>query len=176
MELFDVLNSRRSIRAYQRRSLGDDQLDRILQAMRAAPSAGNLQAFQIVIVRDRECRRRLAAAAYGQSFLGEAPVVLVFFADGPQASQRYGSRGVQLYALQDATIAAAYAQLAAQALGLGSVWVGAFRDTEVSAAVSAPPHLLPVALLAIGHAAEQPAPTPRRALAELAHSERFGGR
>jgi len=175
MSLHDVVTRRRSVRAYRPDAVADEQLDRILEAMRLAPSAGNLQAFQVVVVRAADRRRALAQAAIGQGFLGEAPIVLVFFADGPQAARRYGQRGVELYALQDAAIAASYAQLAAHDLGLGTVWVGAFRDAQVSAVVAAPSHLLPVALLAIGHPAEQPAPTPRRALGELVHAEQFGG-
>ncbi len=79
----------------------------------------------------------------------------------------YGQRGAWLYCLQDAAIACAYAQLAATALGLGSVWVGEFDDAAVRRAVGVGKELLPVAILPIGYAGEKPEKTARRRLNEL---------
>jgi nitroreductase len=72
-----------------------------------------------------------------------------------------------LYALQDATIAASYAQLAAVAAGLASAWVGDFDELAVRAALNIPSELRPIALIAIGTAAEVPEETPRRPLDDM---------
>lgn len=166
MDVFECIRRRRSIRAYQDRPVPEDALRRILEAINAAPSAGNLQAYQVFLVRDAAKRRALAQAS-GQEFVAQAPVVLVFCTDAARSAWRYGQRGERLYALQDATIACAYAQLAAVALGLGTVWVGAFRDEAVIQALSLPRGLHPIAILPIGYPAESPAPTPRRMLEDL---------
>ncbi|NIR61305.1 MAG: nitroreductase [Gammaproteobacteria bacterium] len=133
----------------------------------AAPSAGDLQSYRIVVVRDRERRRRLRALAHDQPFVSEAPVCLVFCADGLRAAERFGARGAQLYALQDATIAAAYAQLAIVAAGMGSTWIGNFDDAGMSAMFELDPEVRPVAMLSVGYPAELPDLTPRRRLEEL---------
>jgi nitroreductase len=99
--------------------------------------------------------------------------VLVFFANPARSAAKYGRRGDVLYCVQDATVACAYAQLAAEDLGLASVWVGAFDNAAVSEAVGAPAGLRPVALLPIGYAAESPPPTPRRRLSDILRDERF---
>jgi nitroreductase len=99
--------------------------------------------------------------------------VLVFFRNPARSRRKYGRRGEELYACQDATIAAAHAQLAAHAQGLATVWVGAFDDEAVSAAVGAPEGLRPSSLLVIGYPAETPEPTPRRSLRELVRREKF---
>lgn len=171
---FDVVAARRSVRAFQDRPVEPEKLNRILEAANLAPSAGDLQAYEIVVVRDPEARKRLAKAALGQWFIAEAPVNLVFLANPARSARRYGGRGAELYCIQDATIAAAYAQLAAHALGLGSVWVGAFHDDEVREVVGAGRDLKPVAIITIGYPAEKPRATPRRRIEDLVSSERFG--
>jgi len=172
MDFFQVLHSRHSVRAFENRVVADETLRQILEAMNSAPSAGDLQAYEVVVVEDGERRERLAVAA-DQRFLVEAPVVLVFFVDANRSRKTYGSRGAHLYALQDTTIAAAYAQLAAQALGLGTIWVGAFDEAQVAAAVDAQRTLRPVAMIALGYPAETPEPMSRRTLDDLVARESF---
>jgi nitroreductase len=177
-DFFDVIRSRRSVRAYRDADVSEDDLARVLDAMNHAPSAGDLQAYEVVVVRSPERRGRLARAAYHQAFVAAAPVVLVFFMHRARSRAKYGERGARLYACQDATIAAtiaaAHAQLAAHALGLATVWVGAFDDEAVRQAVDAPVGLHPSSLLVVGHPAELPEPTPRRPLADLVRRETFG--
>lgn len=143
MDFFKVLGTRHSVRAFEDRPVDGEAIVQILDAMNTAPSAGDLQAFEVVVVKDPERRERLAEAAH-QPYVAQAPVVLAFFIDPERSRKTYGARGARLYALQDATIAAAYAQLAAQALGL-----------------------------ATGHPAERPGPTPRRDIEELVQRESF---
>ncbi len=169
MEFSEVVQTRHSIRAFQARPVEEEKIQKILEQVRLAPSAGNLQAYEIYRVVSPRARAALARAA-DQSFVAEAPVVLVFFANPGRSARKYGARGKELYALQDATIAATYAMLAATDLGLGTVWVGAFDDAGVTAAVGAPGHWVPVAILPIGYAAQTPEATPRRALADLVHN------
>jgi nitroreductase len=172
MEFFRVIESRHSVRAFEDRPLDDDDLQAILEAMNRAPSAGDLQSYEVVVVTDPERRLRLAQAA-GQEFLARAPAVLVFFMHPDRSRATYGQRGERLYTFQDAAIAAAYAQLAAHARGLGTVWVGAFDDRHVARAVAAPHDLAPAAIIAVGHAAEHPEATPRRALDDVVHRDSF---
>jgi len=162
MEFFDVLERRRSVRLYRGEKPDAEKLQAILEAARLAPSAGDLQAFRIAIAEDAKTKSALAAAAHGQGFIAGASAVLVFLADPARSAAKYGKRGRSLFALQDATIAAAHAQLAATALGLGSCWVGAFDDDAVSRALRAPGELRPIALLPIGEPGEAPERTPRR--------------
>lgn len=173
MELESVLRNRRSIRAYKDQPVEEEKIRAILEAAGSAPSAGNLQAYEIVQVKDSEVRSALARAALDQDFIVTAPVVLVFLANAIRSSARYGQRGRRLYAVQDATIACAYAHLRAADLGLGSVWVGAFDDEAVRRAVGAPEEIRPVSILPIGHPAESPAASPRRGLDDLIHLDRF---
>lgn len=167
MEFFEAVHRRCSIRKFQAQPVEAEKLTRILEAARRAPSAGNLQAYRIFVVKGTSLRGLLARAACDQEFVREAPLVLIFCADPRRSAVKYGSRGERLYAIQDATIACAYAQLAAAAVGISSVWVGAFEPETVRKVLGIAESLWPLALLPLGYPAEPPAPSPRRPLAQL---------
>ena len=167
MDFFELIEKRHSVRAFKALPVEEGKLTQILETANWAPSAGNLQAYSIVIVRHAATRQALSRAALSQESLVQAPVVLAFFAHPQSSMAKYKTRGMELYSLQDATIACAYAQLAAAAQGLGSVWIGAFEDEAVKAALKVQSEWRPVALLPIGYPAESSAPTLRRPLNEL---------
>lgn len=170
MEFFEVLGGRHSVREFLDREVEEEKVRRILEACNSAPSAGNLQAYEIVVVKGEGQKERLAEAALGQGFISGAPVVLVFLASPGRSARKYGERGRGLYCILDAAIAASYAQLAAAALGLGSVWVGAFDDRAVREALDAE-GLVPVGIVPIGYPAGKPWQTGRRRLEDIAHRE-----
>ncbi|OBS09032.1 nitroreductase family protein [Acidihalobacter prosperus] len=166
-DFFTTLRRRHSVRHYQPdMPVEAGKLHAILESALSAPSAGDLQAYQIGVIEDVDRRAALARIA-GQDFIAEAPVCLVFCTDAERSALAFGERGRALYALQDATIAAAYAQLAAVAAELGSAWVGYFDGAEIARLLELPPTLNPVALLTLGYPAELPEPTTRRHLDEV---------
>jgi len=169
MDFLELVKRRRSTRAYAAKPVEPDKLQKILAAANAAPSAGNLQAYEIYRVIHPERKRALARAALHQTFVAAAPELLVFCAHPARSAPRYRQRGVKLYSVQDATIACTFAMLAATALGLSTVWVGAFDDEAVRKALGAPDAHVPVAMLPIGYAAETPELTLRRSLDDLVH-------
>ena len=175
MQFFEVIERRQSVRAFASTELEPEKLSAVLEAVRLVPSAGDCQAFEIVVVHDPSRKEVLSEAAYGQEFIARAPVVLAFVADPRRNVSKYGDRGASLYCVQDATIAAAYAQLAATALGFGSCWVGAFDERGVAAALKVSGNLRPIALMPLGYAAEIPTRPPRRSLREIVRRETFDG-
>ncbi len=167
-DFFETVRNRHSVRRYQEDMPVEEQkLHAILEAACAAPSAGDLQSYRIVVVQDAATRSRLMSAAGGQTFIGEAPICLVFCADRERSEIEYGHRGAQLFAVQDATIAASYAQLASVAAGMASAWVGRFDETLVQSALDLESYLQPVAILTVGYPAELPGPSKRRRLDEI---------
>jgi len=169
MDFFEVLKKRRSIRKFKPDAIPEDKLQLIYEAINSAPSAGDLQAYEVFVVRDKDKLKKLADSAFGQEFIGEAPIALVFCANPSRSRWKYGARGEKLYSLQDATIACAYAQLAVTALGLGSVWVGAFDEDKVRKIIGVGKDIIPIAILPIGYPDESPEPTPRRKISDLIH-------
>lgn len=169
MDFNELIQKRRSVRVFCTSQVEDEKLAKILEAARLAPSAGNLQAYELYLVVGENERSALARAAYGQDFIAAAPVVLVFCSHPARSEPRYGRRGRDLYAVQDATIACCWAMLAASDQGLATVWVGSFDPEEVRHVIGAPDGQLPVAMLPIGYPGENPPAKPRRDLADLVH-------
>jgi nitroreductase len=169
MDLFDVFTMRHSIRAFEEREIENEKIQKILNLTNLAPSAGNLQGYEIFLVTGDIQRNQLVNAANGQNFLGEAPIIMIFCANPGRSAGRYNERGQNLYCIQDATIACTYAMLASTALGLASVWVGAFDDRQVMEIVGIPADLRPVVMLPIGYPGMPARITSRRSLDDLVH-------
>lgn len=161
-DFFETVRHRHTIRKYQpNMPVEEEKLHAILETATSAPSMGNLQAYQIFVVKDPATKNKLKTAANNQAFVSEAPLVLVFCADIERSQAEYGQRGADLYAIQDATIAASYCQLAAVAAGMASTWIGEFDSAAISDAIGASSPATPVALVTVGYPAEVPEPTSR---------------
>jgi nitroreductase len=173
LDVFEAIKSRRSIRAYTSDEISDDAVKRLIDVARWAPSAGNIQPWEFVVVRDPVAKQRLSAAALDQRFIEEAPIVIVVCADMNRSGWRYGRRGVDLYCLQDTAAATQNMLLAACALGLGACWIGAFREGEVERILKTPKAVRPVAMVSIGHPAEKPHAPQKRSIGEMTHYESF---
>jgi len=139
MELREAIESRHSVRQFRDDPVPPEFIEEILQLARRAPSAGGLRAYEAIVTQERLTRI-------------DAPVSLVICALPETSARRYGDRGRNLYAIQDATIYAAYIQLIAVDFGLSSVWYGAFREGRVKKQLNLREELRPVAIIHLGYA------------------------
>jgi nitroreductase len=174
VDVFEAIKNRRSVRAFTNEPVSDEEVMKIIDAARWAPSAGNIQPWEFVIVRNPEIKHGLSAAALDQTFIEEAPVVIVVCANQLRSSRGYGSRGVNLYCLQDTAAATQNLLSAAYALGLATCWVGAFEEEEARKVLRIPSGVRPVTIIPVGHPAEKPETPDRRPLSEIVHHETFG--
>jgi len=169
MELSEAIKKRHCIRKFRPDEVEQEKVDEILEAAKEAPSAGNLQARDFIIVRNPETRRELANAA-SQNFISEAPLVIVVCANPSKSGAKYGLRGEELYCIQDATISAQNILLMVFSLGLGACWVGAFDENSVRDILGIPAGIRPIAIIPVGYPAEEPITPPKRI---DAHEERW---
>jgi nitroreductase len=151
MNVFEAIKKRRSVRSYLDKSIEEEKLNAVLEVGRLAPSAGNRQEWRFVVVKDCDVRRKLGEAANGQSFVGEAPVVIVACAvtDG-----HVMSCGQPCYPI-DVAIALDHISLAAVEYGLGTCWIGAFNEGKVKEILGIPEEVRVVELMPIGYPAHQ---------------------
>ena len=160
MSVYEIVLKRRSIRRFEKKDIPTDILDKLIDALIWAPSAGNLQARRFYFVRDEETKERLVQAALNQRFISEAPLAIVACADR-RIYNHYGERGENLYCLQDVACSIMCMMLVACESGLGTVWVGAFYEDRVSEILDLPSYLRPVAIVPVGWPARVPSPPPR---------------
>jgi nitroreductase len=169
MEVLKAIESRRSIRKYKSEPILDEDLKKILEAARLAPSAGNKQPWGFVVVRDVERKKRLAEAARNQTWICDAGTIVVVFSDPSQSPGGY-TRWVE----RDPMIPVEHMFLVAWSLGYGCCWIGAFEEDQVRALLGIPADKRVTCLLPIGVPNESPAARTRRPFQEVFHSEAYG--
>lgn len=164
--LFNVMLNRRSQRKFEDKEVEDWKLEMIFAAADTAPTAGGFQGFEIFHVKNPEVKLKLAEAANRQPYVN-APVVLVFCMDPSRVKMNFPPEIIRKFSVQDATLAAAYAQLAAHALGLSSVWIGMIDEKKAMQALGT--DLVPSSILCLGYPQKMLQPKPKRNLVDLIH-------
>ncbi|HEY5735319.1 MAG TPA: nitroreductase family protein [Nitrosopumilus sp.] len=165
-DLFAVMSKRRSTRKFLDKPVETTKIDKIIAAADTAPTAGNFQGFEIFYVKSPEKKKQLVDACNKQPYV-DAPVVLVFCKNPSRVKLDFPEYVLKKFAIQDATLAAGYSQLAAQALGLSSIWIGMFDEQKVMDILET--DLVPSSVLCIGYPKQTKFPKPRRNLKDLVH-------
>lgn len=142
MDVFEAIQKRKSVRSYEPTPIPVEKLRKVLEAARLAPSAGNFQPWQFIVVMDSDKRRRIAKGCRFGRFLVESPIVIVGC-----GNQRSSPRWHAI----DTCIAMENLVLAATGEGLGTCWIGTFNEKEIREMLKIPSHLKIVALLALGY-------------------------
>lgn len=169
-EFYEFISKRSSVREFTSAGVSDEEIEFIIKCASTAPSAGNREAWDVVIVTDEGIKEDLSDAAFGQEHLTSAPVILAVCANYVRSMSQYGERGI-LYGMEDASIACTYMMLAAHSAGLHSCWTGAFDDETVCEILDLPQHARPVALLAVGRGRMPHQKTGRMPVLEHIHNE-----
>ncbi|HET7391133.1 MAG TPA: nitroreductase family protein [Nitrososphaeraceae archaeon] len=165
--LFNVMLNRRSQRKFENKAVEDRKIEMILAAADTAPTAGGFQGFEIFHVKNPEIKIKLVDAANKQPYVN-APLVLVFCMNSERVKMNFPPDILKKFSLQDATLAAAYSQLAAHALGLSSIWIGMINEDKVMKALGT--SLVPATILCLGYPQKMLQPKPKRSLIELIHT------
>jgi len=192
MDALENILTRRTVRKFKSTLVSDEQIKTILDAARWAPSAGNLQPWKFVIIRDPKTIKRirdmfqsyvkvshltlpeghpyriareekLRKGMYDDYYLG-ATVFIAVFVDPTERDSP----------IQDGSAAIENMMLAAWSLGLGSAWLNTLPDGEIKQLLEVPKKLKFMACIPIGYPLETPAPPPRKSLEELVHYEKYG--
>ena len=181
MEVFDAIHGRRSVRKYKSDSVPEEVLMKVLDAGRWAPSWANSQCWRFIVVKDAETKRRLSETLTPRNpatdATANAPVVLAVCAKpglaGIKAGQPVTDKGAWWY-MFDVALAVENLCLAAYALGLGTVIVGAFNHGEAKRILKIPGDIEIVALIPLGYPAEAPQATVRKEIGEITYADSYG--
>jgi nitroreductase len=169
MDVFTAINQRRSVRAYKAAEVEEEKLKEILEAARLSPSASNRQDWKFIVVRNKETRKKLAKAAFGQSFIGEAPAVIVACGTESKAIMACGQPAYTV----NVSIACAFMILQAYELGIGTCWIGAFKEDEVKKILKIPESVRVVAMIPLGYPDENPSERSRKGLDQIVCFDKF---
>ena len=149
MEFYEVINTRRSIRSYKNTPIPEESLKRVMMAARIAPSGHNRQFWKFYIVESEDKKEKVAEACGGQTWIAEAPAVIV--AVGWKVPFSRGGYMGEMTFTMDVSIAFTQLILAARAEGLGTCWIGDFSNEKVKEALGLPDEEHVVAVTPIGY-------------------------
>ncbi len=169
MDVINAIQNRRSIRKYSPRIVEEEKLLKVLEAGRLSPSASNRQSWKFVVVRDPLTREKLAEAAGGQTFVGQAPVIIVSCGTDPDSIMACGQHRCSV----DLSIATAYMILEAYEQGLGTCWLGHFDEKTVKEILNIPDNVRVIAMTPLGYPDETPSERPRKKLEEVICHDRY---
>jgi nitroreductase len=164
--IFNVMLNRRSQRKFENKKVEEWKLDMIFAAADTAPTAGGFQGFEIYHVKNEGSKKKLVEAANNQPYVN-APVVLVFCMNPGRVKLNFPPETIRKFSQQDATLAAAYSQLAAHALGLSSIWIGMLNENKLMEILGT--DLSPSSILCLGYPVKLLVPKPKRNLKDLIH-------
>ena len=162
MTVYEAIETRKSIREYEKRPVDREALARVLEAGRLAPTARCSNATRFVVVDDPELLKKVQAACMGQPVMGKALMALIVCSDSTRVmgcDQRASTI--------DCSIALSFMMLAATAEGLGTCWIGGFEQPPLKEALGIPEEYDVVALTPLGYPAEEGRPRDRKPLAEM---------
>jgi nitroreductase len=172
MDVFEAIEKRKSVRSYQPTPIPKETITKLLEAARIAPSAGNVQPWHFIVVTDPEKRRALSKGAFAK-FLADAPLVIVGCGDTKTSPDWYGV---------DTSLALENIALAATAEGLGTCFVGSFKEEDIKPILKLPANLSVIAMLAVGYSTDKESLTTklfrmvrkRKNVQDITSSETYG--
>ncbi len=169
--LMQLIETRHSIRSYKDQEIEEDKLNYVLQAFRKAPSAKNLQPWKLVVIKNKKILTDIAIACNNQTFMEEAPVIIAACAKEEEA---YGSMGGYMSSYPiDIAIALEHLILAATEKGLGTCWIGAFKEQLVKDILGVPENVRVVALTPLGYPAREASIRGRKPLTEIISYDKY---
>jgi nitroreductase len=176
MDALECIASRRSIRRFLDMPIDKETIMDIVDAGHLAPSSGNVQDWRFVVVDDKELMKKLSEHSLGQDCVHNAAFLIVVFADPEQTERHYGLRGSRLYTVQNCSAAIQNMLLAAHAMDIGAVWVGAFDEDKIKVLLDAPANVRPQAIIAFGYPAEMPDTKVVKDLNTITYFNKYGAK
>ena len=169
MDFEKLVLARYSCRAYKPDPVGEETLEKVLEAARLAPTATNKQAFRIVVVRTKG-REEALRRVYPHAWFAQAPWVIGVCAMPAQNWIRKDGRN---YSDVDAAIVMDHLILAAADLGLGTCWIANFDAAAAREVLGLPAEADPVVFTPLGWPADAPKPKTRKPLSDLVRYDRW---
>ncbi|MCB9359561.1 nitroreductase family protein [Candidatus Woesearchaeota archaeon] len=175
MDVYECIKTRRTIRKFKDIEVPWDNVCKILEAGKSAPSAGNIQNWKFIVIKDKSAKSEIAEYCGNQLWIARASFLICVVADVDKARRFYGIRGERLYSGQNCAAAAENMLLMAHSLGVGGAWIGYMEEDKIISSLTLPKGIRPQCILAFGYPAENPPAPPKYTLENVMYFRQFGG-
>ncbi len=173
MDIIELIKTRRSVRSFSEETVSEEALRKLVDAGCWAPTASNMQAWQFVIVRDKDRMKKLQRFSPGLFVMPSAFIVICV--DKDLAYKKCGEMGRDILSLADVSMAAQNIMLTAHSMGLGTCVLRSFDPKAYQILLELPPSIVPELMVTVGYPKVVPKAPGRRPLEEVLHFERWGG-
>ncbi len=183
MEFMEVVKQRTSVRNFTEQEVADDLIFQILSCGHTAPTGGNIQPWEFIIIKNPSLKQEIVKTTYvgndeyngkTQAWMLKAPVFIVVCADVERSMARYGKKAAESLVYLDCSACVENMLLAIVDLHLASCYVSGFRELELTSVLGLPDGVIPIALLPIGYPGGLTEKRTKRPLKSLVHYEMFG--
>ncbi|MEK6950464.1 MAG: nitroreductase family protein [Nanoarchaeota archaeon] len=171
-DILSVITSRRTVKYFEPKFVSWENIAKVIDAARHAPSSGNLQNWKFIVVLEPSLKEAIASACYEQYEIVQAGVLIVVCAEPEKAERYYGTQG-QRFTIQNCAAAMQNMLLEAHSLGLGTRWIGAFDEGEVRLTLKVPDEVGVQAIIALGYAKDVPEKPPKYPLETIIYFHRW---
>ncbi len=175
-DILDLIKSRRTIKYFLPKFVSWENVAKIIDAARHAPSSGNVQNWKFIVILEPGIKQAIAKASHDQYDIVQAAVLIVICSEVEKAERYYGSRGVKLYSIQNCAAAIENMLLEAHSLGLGTRWVSGFDEEEIKMLLKIPEEVRPQAIVAVGYPKEVPPKPPKYPLEAVTYFNKWRGK
>ena len=155
MDFFNAVTSQGTVKKYEKKDVDDKLIGVMLFMANHADSAGNLQPWEFIVVKDPDTKQRLHKAAFKIDVVRDALVDIVVCADLKKATLKYEERGERIYAVQDTAGAITIMMITAEILGLGANWIRTFDEDDVKTTLGLPNDVRPFGIITLGYPSDK---------------------
>lgn len=174
MDLDECIEKRRSVRKFKDKEVHPDDVVDMIDAARKAPSAGNLQSWKFIVVKNQDKKNKIADCCFQQNWVSEAPIIIIVIANIDEIKQEYGTRGEVLYSIQNCALAAQNLMLKATDLGLSTTYISAFEEGMLKREFKIPDNMRANAIIPVGYADENPRTKHLHSIDTMTYFESYG--
>jgi len=169
MDLISAIYDRRSIRKYTDKPIKSSDLNKLLEAARWSPNAGNKNAWRFIVITDADLKKTMLNFMPG---VNDTPAAIILISIEP--SQQRVTEATRLVHMADSAIAAQNIALTAYSMGIGSCIVASFADVAMRALLNIPENISPYIAITLGYPNESPKPPPRRSINKISFLNAYG--
>lgn len=175
METFECICSRRTCKEFEDKGLEREKLGKILEAARHAPSPGNIQSWEFIVVEDPEKKERLSEMV-SDPRMEKAPATIVVCSNHEKVAREFGEKGLDLYSIQETSACIQNILLETHNQDLGAYWTGNFDEDEMRDLLKLPHKVRPLAAIAVGYPKKLEKPEKKYKITELTYLDKYGNR
>jgi nitroreductase len=172
-DILEIIKSRRNITSFNSKFVSWDNISKVIDAARHAPSSGNLQNWKFIVILEPSQKAQIAEATHEQFEIAQAGAIIVVCSEPEKAERYYGLRGERLYSIQNCAAAIQNMLLEAHSLGLGTAWIGAFDEDSVKSICGIPEEVRPQAIIPLGYAKQVPEKPPKYPLETVVYFHKW---